>query len=210
MGPEGSALHISENSQDFFVLDKLHYKKHGYFVDIGASDGITGSNTFILEKFYKWSGICVDPNPATLKSLCGARDVTISDLCVYNETGKILPFKFLQDQDNFYGWNLRASLSNHMLDTAVEFNTINVLTISMNDLLKLYNAPKNIDYISLDTEGSEYEILSTFDFTKYNVKIFTVEHKSSDREKIKNLMLTNGYSLVDFNPHLDEDRYIKI
>ena len=75
MGPEGSKLHISESGQDFFVLDQLYYKQNGFFVDIGASDGITGSNTFVLEKFYKWNGICVDPNPSTLKSLCGARDV---------------------------------------------------------------------------------------------------------------------------------------
>lgn len=208
MGPEGSALHISENGQDFFVLDKLCYKKQGFFVDIGAADGITGSNTFILEKFYKWNGICIDPNPALLKSLCGSRDVIISDLCVYKDTGQILPFKYLNDPTQFYGWNLRAGLEECIQDTAVNLNTINVLTVSLNDLLKLYRAPVDIDYISIDTEGSEYEILSTFDFSKYNVKIITVEHKSSDRQKIKLLLESNGFELVDFAPHIEEDRYI--
>ena len=58
MGPEGSALKLSENGQEWFVLDKLNYKRNGYFVDIGAGDGIVGSNTFVLEKFYDWHGIC--------------------------------------------------------------------------------------------------------------------------------------------------------
>ena len=48
MGPEGSNLKLSENDQDFWVLDKMHYRKDGFFVDIGAGDGVTGSNTFIL------------------------------------------------------------------------------------------------------------------------------------------------------------------
>ena len=96
MGPEGSALKLSENGQEWFVLDKLHYKRDGYFVDIGAGDGIVGSNTFVLEKFYDWKGICVDPNPAFLKSLCGSRDTVISDLAIWDKSGEILDFNYLK------------------------------------------------------------------------------------------------------------------
>ena len=84
MGPEGSGLKLSENGNDFWALDKCGYRNGLFFVDIGAGDGITGSNTWILEKFYKWNGICVDPNPAFLKSLCGSRDTVISDLAVWD------------------------------------------------------------------------------------------------------------------------------
>jgi len=52
MGPEGSSLKFSENGCDFWALDNSYYRK-GYFVDIGASDGVTASNTYLLEKFYK-------------------------------------------------------------------------------------------------------------------------------------------------------------
>ena len=117
MGPEGSNLKFSENQNDFWVLDKKHYAKSGYFVDLGAGDGITGSNTYTLEKFYNWEGICVDPNPSFLKSLCGSRDVLISDLAVWNVSGQILDFSYLsQNRKEFfddYDVDWRYGDSNH-------------------------------------------------------------------------------------------------
>ena len=67
-------------------------------------------------------------------------------------------------------------------------------TISLLDLLDKYNAPKTIDYLSIDTEGSEYDILSSFDFSKYKFKIITCEHNFTEqREKIFNLLTSKGY-----------------
>lgn len=213
MGPAGSKLKFSENFQDFFVLGNCGYKEHGYFIDIGAADGITGSNTFLLEKFYKWNGICVDPNPIFLQSLHNCRDNPVSTLCVHSETGNILPFKFLDNPDQFYGWNFRAGLKEYFeLDqnTSVSFSEINVLTISLNDLLKLYNAPTDIDYISIDAEGSEFDILKTFDFEKYNVTCLTVEHAfTAQREKVYELLVSKGYERVDVDKSDNEDWFIK-
>ena len=214
MGPVGSQLKISENGQEFFVLKTLHYKENGFFVDIGAADGITGSNTFILEKFYKWNGICVDPNPVFMQSLHNCRNSHVTTLCVYSETGKILPFKFCADEEQFFGWNFRAGLAQPMEKINIEieksFRSINVLTISLNNLLELYNAPTDIDYISLDTEGSEYNILKTFNFSKYNVKCFTIEYDNEkNRQQIFELLSTNGYTKVDDEYTGQEDWYIK-
>ena len=108
-GPEGSILNLSENRLDFFVLENTYYKKHGYFVDIGAADGVVGSNTFVLEKFYNWSGICVDPNPKLIEKLAGTRDCQICSLCAWSTSGKILDFEF-PEKSEFYGWNLRAGV----------------------------------------------------------------------------------------------------
>ena len=80
-----------------------------------------------------------------------------------------------------------------------------VETISLNDLLDLYDAPKVIDYLSIDTEGSEFEILDNFDFEKYQIRIITVEHAFTIyRDKIYDLLLTKGYdrkleSVSDFD-----------
>lgn len=209
MGPEGSKLQVSESGQDFFVLDQLYYKQNGYFVDIGASDGITGSNTYILEKFYKWNGICVDPNPSTLKSLCGSRDVIISDLCVHSETGKVLPFQYLEDQTQFYGWNFRSGIKGVIEDPGDDFSEINVLSVSLQDLLKLYRAPSVIDYISLDVEGNELAILENFDFNSYHINCLTVEHDSGEQQqKIRNLLLNKEFELfTDVNCY-NEDWFV--
>lgn len=213
MGPAGSNVKTSENNQEFFVLETLAYKEHGFFVDIGAADGITASNSFTLEKWYKWRGICVDPNPVFLQSLYNCRDTPVNTLCVHAESGKILPFKFFDNDRGFYGWNFRSGLTQHVdqIHTDIDqyFREINVFTISLNDLLKLYNAPREIDYLSLDVEGSEYSILSTFDFDYYTIKCITVEHCFTEsREKIYNLLTSNGYKRVREEQSGQEDWYI--
>ena len=211
MGPEGSGLKLSENGNDFWALDKCGYRNGLFFVVIGAGDGITGSNTWILEKFYKWNGICVDPNPFFLKSLCGSRDTVISDLAVWNKSGEILDFNYLKPSRNeFFGWNFRSGISNCVGDTAVEFDKHKVFSITLNDLLELHSAPRNIDYISMDVEGSESRILEAFDFKKHNVKLFTIEYNDNqERTKINQTMTSNGYKQVDIDDS-GEDRYISL
>ena len=73
---------------------------------------------------------------------------------------------------------------------------LSVNTISLNDLLIKYNAPTNIDYISLDTEGSEYKILSSFDFARYHVQLWTIEHNKRGVAKLANLMMNAGYQVI--------------
>ena len=76
--------------------------------------------------------------------------------------------------------------------------SIKVKTVSINDLLEEHNAPKNIDYISIDTEGSEFSILKELDLTKYNVSIFTIEHNfiEEKRNKVRQLLEKNNYLRV--------------
>ena len=85
-----------------------------------------------------------------------------------------------------------------------------VPTISLNDLLQTHNAPKNIDYLSIDTEGTEFEILNAFDFSKYSIKIITVEHNfTSKREEIFELLSRNGYNRVFKEISLFDDWYVE-
>jgi hypothetical protein len=72
-----------------------------------------------------------------------------------------------------------------------------VETISLLDLLEKHGAPKIIDYLSIDTEGSEFKILSEFDFSKYDFQIITCEHNYGPQQSaIRDLMNSNGYTLV--------------
>jgi len=214
MGPEGSSLKISELGQDFFALECNYYGKNKFFVDIGAADGITASNTFLLEKFYKWKGICVDPNPVFFQSLFNSRDCHASTLCVYDKTGQILPFKFCNNEHEFFGWNFKSSILDHFnlpnKDIEKNFKEINVLTISLKDLLKLYCAPKVINYVSIDTEGSEYEIIKNFDFNEYDIRSLTIECLNVDKKhKIRKILVDNGYILYNKCFTGDEDWFYR-
>lgn len=67
-------------------------------------------------------------------------------------------------------------------------------TISLHDFLIKNNSPKEIDYLSIDTEGSELDILENFPFNKWDIKYITVEHNYTEqRERIFNLLSSNGY-----------------
>ena len=167
----------SDLFQDIYVILKSKFKKNGYFVEFGACDGILASNTYLLEKVFKWKGILCEPGKIWHQDLQTNRKCNIDYSCVYKVSNKEINFRQaaipgLSSIDKF------SSMDEHSLSRKNAAKIYKVKTISLNDLLKKYKAPKKIDYISIDTEGSEYEILKNFDFNKYHVKIITCEqHK---------------------------------
>ena len=188
----------SQLGQDVAVLDFYNYKQNGYFVEIGASDGITLSNTFLLEKSYGWKGICVEPIPEMYEKCKQNRSCICSNLAVYNTSGQKVSFDIAEN-------SLLSGIQSHIdcYKDTVEKNktTIQVNTISLLDLLIQNNAPSRIDYLSLDTEGTEYEILKPFDFNQYTFGLIVVEHNFIEprRTDIRNLLLSNGYSYIGEN-----------
>ena len=180
----------SQLAQDLFVMSELNFKKNGFFVEFGSTDGIDLSNSFLLEKKFFWKGILAEPAKEWHKDLIQNRDVFIEKNCVWHSSNKILTFNevgVLSTIDSFSNLDIHA-------ETRVEGKKYKVKTISLEDLLDKYNAPKIIDYLSIDTEGSEYDILSSFNFEKYKFRVITCEHNfTSNREKIFNLLSDKGY-----------------
>lgn len=183
-------LSKSQTKQDLFAISELNFKKNGFFVDIGASDGFTLSNTYLLEKFFNFNGILAEPNPHQIKKIRKIREAKFVEKCVWSKSNEKLEFIDAGDLstiDQFYDQDKWS----YMRENKPKFT---VDTISLLDLLSQNNAPKMIDYLSIDTEGSEYEILSNHDFSKFSFSIITVEHNyTSQREKIFNLLTSKGY-----------------
>ena len=193
-------LKIFDNStsqfyQDLFVLSNLDYKRGGFFVEMGACDGVDISNTLVLEKYFGWDGILVEPSKFYHKNLRKNRSCNIDLRCVYKISGEKIVFNSTKNPsistiDSF------SSLDRFKLDR-YGGEKYSVETVSLNDLLKYHNAPKVIDYLSLDTEGSEFEILKHFNFDDYNIKVITVEHNyTTNRELIYNLLKSKNYKRV--------------
>ncbi len=185
------SLSKSQFRQDLFTLSELGFKKNGFFVEFGSCDGLVGSNSYLLEKFYNWNGILAEPALYWHQRLKRNRSVNIETKCVWKSSGKEIffnePFEYKQKSSIEEFTNIKQT-------PYKEGKRYQVTTISLLDLLDLYNAPKNIDYLSLDTEGSEYEILKAFDFNKYRFNVITCEHNfTSMRDKIYNLLTSNGY-----------------
>jgi FkbM family methyltransferase len=190
----------SQLNQDINVLNFYNHKHNGFFVEIGASDGINLSNTYLLEKEFNWRGICVEPIPHNFHQLVENRSNSIcSNEAVYNESNIILEFDVANECNLFSGISTHIDCHKWRVDS--NKYTIQVRTISLNDLLDRSGAPEFIEYLSLDTEGSEYEILRTFHFHRYRFGLIDVEHNHVEprRSQIRDLLISNGYIYLGAN-----------
>jgi FkbM family methyltransferase len=164
-----------------------------YFVEFGACDGVYLSNTFMLEKYYNWTGLLVEPSYHYIDVLKQVRTAQIDTSCVSDVTGNAVDFVEISNLQGLSGLEKYAYDDQHS-DLRKQFkNKYSVNTISLNDLLDKYNCPPTIDYLSIDTEGSEFIILDSYDFSrKFN--LITVEHNNTYQETlINNLIVDHGY-----------------
>lgn len=190
-------LHIANAQffQDLFALYMLNDKRGGYFVEFGACDGRSGSNSLLLEKSFDWKGIVAEPGRCWHEDIQKNRGCHVDFRCVWDVSEQRLDFNEVT-RPGLAGLSTVDSYSKHdghghLRDTGTVYS---VETISLNDLLAFYQAPRKIDYMSVDTEGSELKILQAFDFDKYDVRIFTVEHNHTpQREEIHALLSQHGY-----------------
>ena len=183
----------SQICQDLFALSVLDFKRGGFFVEFGAADGRGLSNTWLLEKHFGWSGILSEPARSYAQKLRSQRACTIDHRCVWSRTGETLAFR---------------EASNRVLSTIAAYSdgdmhaearkdgvTYDVATVSLADLLAEHGAPPEPDFLSIDTEGSELEIVQAFDFKRYPFKVITCEHNFTPaREKIHSLLTAAGYA----------------
>lgn len=184
--------YTSQLRQEIFVLTELNFKRNGYFVEFGATNGFNLSNTYILEKKYGWSGILAEPAECWRSELVRNRSALIDTRCVWKVSNDKLTFQ----EVDYAELSTIKQISTQDGHGAARKNSKEYVvdTVSLNDLLDQHNAPDTIDYLSIDTEGSEYEILMNYDFSKRKIKIITCEHNyTGDRDKIYKLMVNNGY-----------------
>lgn len=200
----------SQIFQDLFVLHVFDSKSSGFFVEFGATNGVGLSNTHILEAEFGWKGILAEPARCWTTELRANRNCTIDTRCVWKESGKTV--KFLETSD--------AELSTvHTFEDRLDVHTTirtenemyDVETVSLTDLLTVHNAPRHIDYLSIDTEGSEYSILAHFDFEAFDISVITVEHNyvEKDRTQIQQLLTAKGYRRVFEKFSQWDDWYVK-
>jgi FkbM family methyltransferase len=182
----------SQIGQDIFVLSELGFKRNGYFVEFGAANGKHFSNSYLLEKEFGWTGIVAEPGRVWKDLIVKNRTCEIETKCVWTKTGEILTFNETENGE----LSTIESFSDCDFHSTARMNgtRYEVETISLLDMLQKYNAPSKIDYLSIDTEGSEFEILSSHDFDKYQFQVITCEHNFSTlRDQIYSLLTNKGY-----------------
>lgn len=191
----------SQYGQDEY-LDKKIFKGlcDGVFLDIGANDGVFYSNTYFFEKTRKWKGICVEPIPSTFQKLTQNRNCTHINGCISSKPGVL---KFIQVSG--YA-EMLSGLSDHLdelhlarIDREIKQHggtkeIIEVKSYQFNELLKQHHI-SHIDYCSIDTEGNEFDIINSINFSEITIDAFSIENNKMDN-KNEIFMKSKGYRLV--------------
>ena len=178
-----------------------------FFVEFGATDGVMLSNTHDLETELGWKGILAEPGKSWLTRLRNNRNAFISDKCVWRISGEKLQFIDAENPDLS---GLEATFTDFHKARAGESARYFVESVSLNDLLSQHNAPKNVSLLSIDTEGSELEILRALDFDTWQFDMIVCEHNfQKSRKEIKTLLLSHGYRRHLAVASLWDDWYIR-
>ena len=180
----------SEKQQDLWiVLSVLPGKRDGYYVDVGAADGVKDSNTKLLDGL-GWKGICIDPFPTNMSS----RTCQLFRQPVFSVSGKKVSFRAA----GFAG-GITETLGITSVEPGVQqAPLVDFVTATLNEILDKAKAPSHIDFMSVDVEGAEYEALRGLSLDKYQVEAFAIEHNNEHpkRELIRQLLEKKGYTLV--------------
>ena len=189
----------SQLYQDVFASFIIGNKFEKTFLEFGATDGLELSNSYMLENSDSWKGVLSEPSPQWHELLKKNRKNTkIITKCIWSESGKKLDF-FMSDVGvlstiNEFLESDKSSMPGNTLERKKSGKVISVETISLNDVIKEYFNNVSPSYISIDTEGSEYEILKSFSLDVYRPKVFTIEHNFTDyQNKIDQLMESQNY-----------------
>lgn len=193
--------------QDKFVHENFFFNKpDGRFLDIGAHDGQSGSNTYVFEKELGWTGICFEPLPHLYKKLSECRSCICVNACV-SATHGLLPFLHVDSCDEMlsglcgtYDQRALNAVLNDINQFGGEIKMMQLPSVILYEYLYENNfLNKNgcthFDFLSLDTEGSELEILKTIDFSKIIIDVITVEN-NYDEPFIQEFLLSKGYIFV--------------
>lgn len=191
----------SQMEQDITVANYFNMQKGGYFIDVGAWDGVEISNTYMLEKELEWTGICIEPLPDKFAHLQEHRNCHCIQAAAYNQSNLELDFAVA---DGFSG--IAKHIDRHT--EALNKDRMMVKTKTLDEIMKLYQAPFFIEYLSIDTEGSEAEVLWGINWSKYSFGYITIEHNGIEprRTYIRNYLNKMGYSFLRENS--GDDDYI--
>jgi FkbM family methyltransferase len=194
-------VYHSQIGQDQWVESILGTKRDGFFVELGACDGLYLSNTLFFERERGWKGICIEPHDYYFQQLAQNRSCHTVNELAYSNAGEVVPFAMCNE--------LSGVIDKYLGPFTNKQYSVDKLTTTLGSILDRCHAPYVIDYLSLDVEGQEYNILSTFPFDKYQFRCITVEHNAphvgpTQQKLIREILEKNGYQYVKGNDDVEK------
>jgi FkbM family methyltransferase len=186
--------------QDLLAYLYFRGKKSGFYLDIGAHDGRTYSNSFVFEQL-GWRGACVEPLPDVFKQLRQNRRCDCYQAALAGRSEPEAPFVHARGVDTLSGLesDMAAGHEDWIRREGGLPERIRVRAMTFPELMAHYPLVRTIDFLSLDVEGAEISILKTIDFEKYDFGLITVEcigEKNGEGEELRAFMAEKGYGVL--------------
>lgn len=182
----------------------------GYFVDIGAYDGVRYSNTLRLEQA-GWKGLAIEPNPVMFEQLRRNRRCECLMACVGADNGAVA-FQVVTGYADmlsgvvaYYDPRHEARIARELTEHGGTRRIIDVPSRRLQDLLEERGITR-VDFLKIDTEGAELPILRSLDFLSVDIRVVAVENNYSD-PAIPRLMKARGYKIHSV---VGDEIYVKV
>ena len=176
----------------------VNIPRDGFFVEIGATNGVAGSNCHFFESMWGWRGVCIEPNPVAYEELKKNRPNAIN--CAIGLENCTKTFCVCHDYTAALSCIVEYASEEHMnrIDTEIkthggskEFIDIEVKTL---ETIIQEQEVSHINYLSVDVEGAEKKVLTSIDFDKVTIDVISAEHNEYDKENnFKELLANKGF-----------------
>lgn len=180
---------FSQRHEDILIGKLFNDKKNGFYVDVGANDPIKLNNTY---RFYNlgWKGINIEPHKLRYNKLVEIRPLDINlNIGVANEGENL---EYYETDPDYYSTFSKKELANYKKDNIKILNTLQIPVQKLSTVLNQHCGRKSIDFLSIDTEGFDLEVLKSNDWIKYKPKIICIEI-DKDYEAIRNFLGSFSY-----------------
>jgi len=185
----------AQNGEDQ-LLWKLFNKPKGFFIDVGAADGIRFSNTYLFEQ-RGWEGILIEPNPKSYEELQQNRSSPAVE-CVVTDQDNVEKEFYLSDYGGLSSLHVdRPEQLPSLAQWYVNWRSIKRLSRTLSSILEEHRISLPIDFVSLDVEGAELAALKGFDLKKWMPRVLVVEGQPSERDEneVRAYLVNHGYIL---------------
>mmetsp|Transcript_133094 Transcript_133094/g.332239 ORF Transcript_133094/g.332239 Transcript_133094/m.332239 type:complete len:442 (+) Transcript_133094:66-1391(+) len=185
----------SQFGQDWLISSVLGCKRDGFFVDIAANDAEFLSNTLMLERDFGWNGACLEANRNYIYGLARRKCQTVIAAIGAPKNNKIT-FALRAQNGGIVG----DGFDNKNASVKAE-ERVDLYLVEFGEILEKIQAPAIIDYMSLDVEGAETIVMSTFPWSKHTVRILNVERP---KDRLLDLLESHGYQFLRPNKNGDQ------
>ena len=190
-------MFYSQFGEDIILSRYFNENYKGVCVEVGAYDGISGSNTYHFEQ-KGWNSLCIEPTPESFKK-CNLNRKHSLNYCISDYDKDDIDYCVVTINGDNTSAISSLTLDERLIDSHKHMinsiDKINVKVKTLNSIFKETDFPKSIDFISIDTENTEIDVLKGLDFNEYEVKIMIIENNFNDPE-IEEYLKTKNFKKI--------------